>query len=307
MRRVGVMFPTRWPEERLPAFARDAERGGFDELWLAEDCFAAGGLTLAATALALTESLTVGIGLLPAAVRNPAIAAMELATLARLHPGRAAAAFGHGVDAWMRQIDARPADRLGLLEETVAAVRALLAGESLTVAGRHVRLDDVVLDDPLPDPPPVLIGTTGPRGLAIAARVADGIVLPEGSGPAAVHWAREQAGGTTVVYTWLRVADDAQAAMSALRPAVAQWAASGNYPRLTELAGLGEGGEVDDAFVRSVAVAGDPPQCAGAIAALWKAGADSVVLVPPPDDGADQVARFAADVRPLLIGEATDR
>jgi 5,10-methylenetetrahydromethanopterin reductase len=298
--RVGVLFPTRWPDERLPAFARAAERDGFDELWVAEDCFAAGGLALAATALALTETLTVGIGLLPAAVRNPAIAAMELATLARLHPGRAAAAFGHGVDAWMRQIDARPADRLSLLEETVAAVRALLAGESLTVAGRHVRLDGVELDLPLPAPPPVLIGTTGPRGLAIAARVADGIVLPEGSGPAAVRWAREQAGGRTIVYAWLRVADDAQAAVSALRPAVAAWAASGNYPRLAELAGLPADGTVDDAFVRSIAVAGDPPQCARAVEALWDAGADTVVLVPPLDDGAEQVARFAAAVRPLL-------
>jgi 5,10-methylenetetrahydromethanopterin reductase len=298
--RVGVLFPTRWPDERLPAFARAAERDGFDELWLAEDCFAAGGLTLAATALALTETLTVGIGLLPAAVRNPAIVAMELATLARLHPGRPAAAFGHGVDAWMRQIDARPADRLGLLEETVAAVRALLAGESRSVAGRHVRLDGVVLDLPLPTPPPVLIGTTGRRGLAIAARVADGIVLPEGSGPAAVRWAREQAGGTTIVYAWLRVADDAQAAVSALRPAVAAWAASGNYPRLAELAGLAADGTVDDAVVRSIAVAGDPAQCARAVEALWDAGAGTVVLVPPLDDGAEQVARFAADVRPLL-------
>jgi 5,10-methylenetetrahydromethanopterin reductase len=298
--RVGVLFPALWPDERLPGFARAAERDGYDELWLAEDCFSAGGLTLAATALALTETLRVGIGLLPAAVRNPAIAAMELATLARLHPGRSSAAFGHGVDAWMRQIDARPADRLGRLEETVAAVRALLAGESLTVAGAHVRLDGVALDQPLPSPPPILIGTTGPRGLAIAARVADGIVLPEGSGPAAVRWAREQAGGTATVYAWLRVADDAQAAVSALRPAVAAWAASGSYPRLTELAGLERDGAVDDAFVRSVAVAGDPPQCARAVQALWDAGADSVVLVPPLDDGAEQVARFAADVRPLL-------
>jgi 5,10-methylenetetrahydromethanopterin reductase len=300
VRRVGVLFPALWPDERLPGIARAAERDGFDELWLAEDCFAAGGLALAATALAVTERLSVGIGLLPAAVRNPAIAAMELATLERLHPRRCSAAFGHGVDAWMRQIGARPPDRLRLLEETVAAVRALLAGESLTVAGRHVRLDGVVLDQPLVTAPPVLIGTTGPRGLAVAARVADGIVLPEGSGPTAVRWARGQADGRTIVYAWLSLADDSQAALTAIRPAVARWAASGNYPRLTELAGLGEDGAVDDAFVRSVAVAGDPPQCARAIEALWDAGADSVVLVPPIDDGAEQLVRFAADVRPLL-------
>ena len=85
---------------------------------------------MAASALAATREVTVGIGLLPAAMRNPALAAMEIAGLARLHPGRFAAAFGHGVEPWMRQIDARPANRLAALEETVAAVRALLAGET---------------------------------------------------------------------------------------------------------------------------------------------------------------------------------
>ena len=52
MTRVGVMFGPQWPPESLPAFADAAARSGFDELWLAEDCFLAGGLTLAATALA---------------------------------------------------------------------------------------------------------------------------------------------------------------------------------------------------------------------------------------------------------------
>lgn len=302
MSRIGVMFGAEWPPETLPAFARRAEAAGFDELWLAEDCFLAGGLTLAATALAVTERLGVGVGLLPAAVRNPAIVAMELAGLARLHPGRFTAAFGHGVDAWMRQIDARPADRLGMLEETVAAVRALLGGAALDVKGRHVRLDAVRLDFPPPQAPPILIGTTGPRGLAIAARAADGIVLPEGSTPAAVRWAHEQAGGATTVYAWLSVGDDGDTALAAVRPRVERWAASGNYPLLTEQAGLGRAGdgELTDEIVRALTVAGDPEACAAAIAALRAAGADSVVLLPYVGDPDEQLARAAADVLPRL-------
>src|SRR3954447_12458326 len=167
-KRLGVMFRPEWPPEDLPAFARGAERDGFAELWLVEDCFLSGGLTMSAAALAASEDITVGIGLLPAAMRNPAVAAMEIAGLARLHPGRFIAAFGHGVEPWMRQIGARPPDRLAALEETVAAVRALLAGEAVTVDGRHVHLDGVRLTH-LPDqPPPILIGTTGPRALAAA-------------------------------------------------------------------------------------------------------------------------------------------
>src|SRR5829696_739265 len=138
--RIGVMFRPEWPPEELPAFARGVEQDGFDELWLVEDCFLTGGPTMAAAALAATERITVGIGLLPAALRNPALTAMEISGLARLHPGRFAAALGHGVDPWMRQIDARPRDRLAALEEIVSAVRALLAGETVNVDGSHVHL-----------------------------------------------------------------------------------------------------------------------------------------------------------------------
>ena len=144
-KRLGVMFRPEWPPEELPAFARGMERDGFQELWLVEDCFLTGGLTMAASALAVTDATTVGIGLLPVTMRNPAVAAMEIAGVARLHPGRLTVAFGHGVEAWMRQIGARPPNRIVALEETVTAVRALLAGETVTTRGRHVMLDDVKL------------------------------------------------------------------------------------------------------------------------------------------------------------------
>ena len=146
---------------------------------MVESCFAAGGLTSATVALASTEKLVVGIGLLPAVVRNPAIAAMEIATVARIFPGRFMPAFGHGVDSWMRQIDARSQRRLALLEQTVTAVRKLVNGGQLDDEGEFVHFDRVELEHPPAVPPPILVGTTGPRGIAIAGRAADGIVIPE--------------------------------------------------------------------------------------------------------------------------------
>jgi 5,10-methylenetetrahydromethanopterin reductase len=105
---LGIVFPAHAPPETLPAFAERAEALGYDELWVVEDCFLSGGLTLATAALAVTQRIGVGIGLLPAAVRNPAIVAMEIATIGRIYPGRVTVAFGHGVEAWMTQIGARP-------------------------------------------------------------------------------------------------------------------------------------------------------------------------------------------------------
>jgi 5,10-methylenetetrahydromethanopterin reductase len=303
-KRLGVTFRPEWPPEELPAFAHAVERDGFAELWLIEDCFLTGGLTMAAAALAVTDAVQVGIGLLPAAMRNPAVAAMEIAGLARLHPGRLAVAFGHGVEPWMRQIGARPRNRLAALEETVAAVRALLAGEAVSVDGEHVHLDGVRLAHVPPEPPPILIGTTGPKALAAAGRSADGILLPEGSVPEAVRWACEQADNPplTVVYAWLSIDDDRVAAAAALRPVLDGWLQMGLYPSLRERAGLDVEsiGDLEDDRLRALAVAGDARDCARAIAELWAAGADSVVLVPRHADRADQLAQFAADVRPLL-------
>ena len=307
---TGALFRPERPAEELPAFARTVESLGYDSLWIVEDCFLAGGLTMAASALAATETIGVGVGLLPAGLRNPALAAMEIAALARLHPGRFSVAFGHGVEAWMRQAGARPRDRIVLLEETVDAVKRLLAGERLQVTGEHVRLDDVALDQAPPSPPPILVGTTGPKGLAVAGRTADGVLLPEGSSPAAVRWARERAAaagsaGRTTVYAWLSVAEDSGAALRAIRPVVDEWRRRGLYSGLAGLAGLAPGDvALDEEHVRRVAVAGDASDCDRAVRDLQQAGAANVVLVPPVDRDAAQLERFSSSVMPLLRGDA---
>src|SRR5580692_9945148 len=138
---------------------------------------------MAATALAATARLRVGLGLMPAPMRNPALAAMEIGTLARLHPGRFTAAFGHGVREWMEQSGALPPRRMSALAEVTSTVRALLAGDTITSRGTYVNLTGVALDPPPDRPPPILIGSTGPRGLALAGEHADGFLLPEGCGP----------------------------------------------------------------------------------------------------------------------------
>src|SRR5438105_3626130 len=114
---LGVIFHPQFPLETFVDFARRAEAVGFDELWLWEDSFLAGGLTSAALALAGTQRIKVGIGIMPATVRNPLFVAMEITTLARLYPGRFLPGFGHGSARWMKQIGASPKSTLKALEE----------------------------------------------------------------------------------------------------------------------------------------------------------------------------------------------
>ncbi|MCK2221227.1 LLM class flavin-dependent oxidoreductase [Actinomadura sp. ATCC 31491] len=209
--RLGVMFDRDLPPERLVPFAQALDRTSVDDLWVVEDLGWTGGLTSAATALAATSRLRVGVGITPAPLRNPMLLAMELGNLARLHPGRLAAGVGHGVSEWMAQVGAAPASPLALLGETITAVRALLRGERVTLEGREVRLDGVSLVHPPSVVPPVLAGVKGPRSLALSGRVAEGTILPEGIGPDRLAAMRGLIGGgdghEVVVFTFLGVGD----------------------------------------------------------------------------------------------------
>lgn len=319
--RVGVMFRCSNPPELLPEFARRAERLGYDELWVVEDCFYPAALATATAALAATSRITVGIGVLPAVLRNAAVAAMELSGLARLFPGRVLAGFGHGVADWMRQVGAFPESQLAALGETVTAVRALLAGDAVTTSGRHVRLSDVRLEFPPADPPPIFTGVRGPKSLRLSGELADGTILAELTGPATVSWARthidagrraasREGDHRLTVYTMLETTDERRATRAlAARSLLSGGPAAGIDADLAErLRGLATADperlaeRLPDAYVDQLCVSGPAENCAAGIAALHAAGTDAVVLVPAtdPELADEQLGRVAGEVLPLL-------
>ncbi|MER6131208.1 LLM class flavin-dependent oxidoreductase [Streptomyces sp. NPDC001815] len=289
MTALGAVFRPQLPPERLRAVARAADDAGLEELWLWEDCFLEGGISTAAAALAWTERLRVGVGLLPVPLRNVAVTAMETATLDRLFPGRAVLAVGHGVQDWMGQVGARAESPVTLLREYLVALRALLRGERVTTDGRYVKLDDVALDWPPPAPVRILAGATGPRSLKLSGEAADGTVLTANTSPEGVRKARqlidqgrESASRTeahqVVVYLLTATGPDAVARLRAEQ----------------ETEGV--------ASVPDLGVAGDADTVAKAVQRLADAGADTVILQPTADEpDPEGFVRFAAEkVRPLV-------
>jgi alkanesulfonate monooxygenase SsuD/methylene tetrahydromethanopterin reductase-like flavin-dependent oxidoreductase (luciferase family) len=171
------VFRPDFPPASLRGIAAAADAAGVDELWLWEDCFQQGGVAQAAVALSASERLVVGVGLIPAPLRNVATTAMEFATLEAMFPGRVRIGIGHGIQDWMRQAGAAVASPMTLLREYVVALRALLAGDTVTVDGRYVRLSEVTLEYAPAQQLPVLIGGTGAKTLRLAGEVADGVIL----------------------------------------------------------------------------------------------------------------------------------
>ena len=289
MTRVGAIFLPTFPPERLRSVAQAADAAGLDELWLWEDCFKEAGVSSMAAALAWTERVRVGIGLLPVPMRNVATVAMEAATLERLFPGRPIIGVGHGVLDWMGQIGARAASPLTLLSEHLDALRALLSGRPVTTDGRYVTLTDVRLDWPPAFPPPILAGAEGPKTLDLVGAKADGVILPGGTSPTEVE--------------------------KKVQRVTAARAAAGlpDAPRVVVMVPAAIGAGAEDRLAANarrwrfppeedLGVAGDADAVAQGLRRWMDAGADTVLLQPMDDepDPEGYVRAVAEQIQPLL-------
>lgn len=286
MARIGAIFNpyTHTPDEFRHA-VRAAEREGLPELWIWEDCFRTSAFAAASAALAWTETLRIGIGIAPMPLRNAAATAMEIATVERFFPGRLLPGLGHGVLPWMGQVGARAASPLTLMREYVPAVRALLAGDQVDVAGRYVTLDAVRLDYPPASAPLVYAAAEGPKTLQLSGEVADGTVLDSGHTPAevrtsvqAVREARSQAGreGAHDVVSYVVAA----------------------FGHDAEARAIADVGDKPDPAGR--AVWGDPAGVAEALQAYFDAGVDDAVLLPASRVDLAEFYASAAEVSRLV-------
>lgn len=118
--------------------------------------------------------LHVGVYLLP--LRHPVTVARSLATLAQLAPGRVV--FGVGIGGEDRHeievCGVDPRTRGKRCDESLAILRALLAGDEVTHHGRFFDIDACRIR-PVPSPPiPILVGGRSDAAIERAGRFGDG-------------------------------------------------------------------------------------------------------------------------------------
>ena len=316
----GVIFHPRFPPETLAEYARKAEAAGFDELWLWDDCFLPGALTSAAIALSATQTLKVGIGLMPVTAYNPLFVSMELTALARAFPGRILPGFGHGVASWLTQIGAAKSS-LATLADTVTSVRRLLEGEMVSLHSEGVNLEQVQMQMLPAVRPPLYVGAMRAKSLRLAGRVGDGSLLTGMSSPAYIRWARAQiqAGMAEsgrkehrlVVYYDVKVEPDGAAARAAARKSLASrlpWAdvhlntlgiadEVASFIQTNGEAGVAQ--HMPDAWLDSFCAAGTPEQVSASILGVVAAGANAVIFQ-PLDGDTDCLDEYIRYLMPLL-------
>jgi len=314
MARVGLFInpPAETTADAIVKQAVDADRQGFDSVWLGDhlidyrgEPFSAEGpvdsFTVSTAIGALTKRIRLAWGMLNPSFRNPAHLAKMLSTLDQLTHGRVICSIGAG---WLEPeyvaydipfIDDHD-ERIAHEREVVLLLKELWtrpAPERVTFEGKHVRARDLAFNPaPFQKPhPPIWIGGDSEATVALAKELGDGWVPLSRGEPAIVEELRSEPDWPTrpmtiVRITWMLVAESREA----VRPEAEQ-----AYEKVRNTATLQAPASFDEFLEREVI--GTPAECVARIGELERAGIDYHLVTFADEDQQERVARL---LLPLL-------
>ena len=202
MAEIGIAFQTDKPPGRYGELAAAAEAYGFDVVSVFADLLYQPPLPALLEMARATSRVRLGAACLNPYTQHPYEIAGGLAALDAASGGRAYLGLARGT--WLEAIGIDQRRPLAHLRDTAAIVRALLSGDDRGYSGAAYRLAaGIRLHGRRPDPegrlPPLLVGTWGPRGAALAGEIADEIKVGGSANPAIVPLIRDRVrvGGQT--------------------------------------------------------------------------------------------------------------
>jgi 5,10-methylenetetrahydromethanopterin reductase len=166
------------------AYARMADKTGFDSLWLNEDPEGWDAFAVLGALSRETARIRLGTGVTNPFHRHPNLLAASVATLDRLSGGRAFLGLGRGQPEWYTRGLGFPAHPpLALLEEAIDLLNQWwtpphrATGEApLKVRGWERSIVPL-------GRPPIYLAAVGPKALALAGRKGDGVLFNELASP----------------------------------------------------------------------------------------------------------------------------
>jgi F420-dependent oxidoreductase-like protein len=315
---LGYAPPGTNPADLFP-LVQEAERLGFDSVWVAE-AWGTDAVSILGWLAARTERIKLGSAIMQIPGRTPANAAMTAATLDLLSGGRFLLGLGTSgpqvVEGWHGQPWGKP---LGKTREYVEIVRAALRREVVEHNGEHYGIPYdgpgatglgkplKLMLRPLRAEIPIFLAALGPKNVSLAAEIADGwlpiFVAPErfdeAFGPSLAAAPPDfEITATASVF----VGDDVAGLRDALRPHVALYVggmgAKGRnfYNALVRRYGWEEEAE----RIQDLYLAGKQRE---AIAAVPDELVDAVSLIGPKERIAERLAAWReTPVTTLVLG-----
>ena len=175
--RMGIMLGAdgvRRDIDGLIAIAKQAERVGLDEVWLA-NIFSFDAITTLALIGRETERISLGTAVTPSYPRHPTAIAQQALTAQAACKGRFTLGIGLSHKLFIE-------DMLGLsyqrraahMREYLQVLMPLVRGETLSYEGEEYRVRGLRMDIPGSEGMPVLVAALGPAMLKVAGQLADG-------------------------------------------------------------------------------------------------------------------------------------
>ncbi len=334
MSKLGLGFFGEPDATEMARQAGLAEKAGFESIWLAETRFTRDAITSATAVAQGTATARVGTAAVNVFTRGAALTAVTFAGLDELTGGRAVLGIGAGSEHVLVAQGYRYNRPLARLREQVAAIRAVWRGEDFE--GEFVRITGVRLDFTPPRPEvPIYLAVSGPKSLAYAGEVADGVILDvctpvehveaaaRAVRGAAMDAGREPGAVEIAGMVLVGVEDAERTARSRLAPIVATYLT--RFPTLAAVAGLPQE-EIDgyvalaetdsvaavaavlpDEVIDRLTVNGSPERCQQRIAEYRSRGLDLPILVAPPDQiGAVINALGSGRAEPAVVSCRSD-
>jgi 5,10-methylenetetrahydromethanopterin reductase len=192
--RFGLGISNCRPAGEIVKRVQDAEELGAEIVFIAEDVNCRDAFELCALSAARTSKIRIATGVVNPYTRNPTSLAMAIATLDEISNGRATLGLGTSSPSLVQdQMGIAVGKSVRVMREATEIVRALLAGETVTYAGRRFIYTDARLDiRPVQDRIPIFFAAMGPLTLRLAGRLADGVLLNVGASIEYVRWAVDQ-------------------------------------------------------------------------------------------------------------------
>jgi len=305
----GIEFVPRDLYWKTTFYAIQAEKTGFDTLWITDHFNNRNVYVSLAIVSAYTDRIKLGPGVTNPYMAHPVVTAQAVSTLNEVAPGRVICGIGVGDRTTLEMIHVKPEKPLATIRESVKIIREITSGKNVKLKGTIFTISGAQLNFKAASEIPIFIGAQGPKMLALAAEVGDGVLI-NASHPKDVERAigfvregAEKAGKKTedltiAAYTSFSVAKDQEKAAKAVVPVVAYIVAGcpeailqkhGISPKTaTEIRqAIIKGNwkeafsQIDDKTIEAFSICGTPETVVEKINRLVKAGTTQMVVGSP--------------------------
>ena len=181
--RVGLCFDGFYSVNEMVELARLAEQAGMESIWMSDHICFRDSLTSATALLAKTRTIKVAPVPVSPYSRPPMMAAMALATMEELAPGRVWATAGTGNAAALEEVGIKVTRPLKTMREYVQLLRRLLSGETVEFHGEVFNVNGARMGFKPSSSIPIYMTAVKPKMLRLSGEIGDGALLSAGCAP----------------------------------------------------------------------------------------------------------------------------